>query len=186
MSRASLKQNQLQTELNQKLSVTPTKHLYFIPIPSSASVSIKKLSEKKGWIRYENYIAGYTIDFPETLNIFETNEKSTGWDSISGNICLTENNMAEYHQFSKGLQVFYSVPYIDGKGGMGCGGYESKIQIGDNLSKVCLNNERMSGGGNFYLKHPTRKSEVEFAAIFSEQVSKQLVLEILKTFRFIN
>ncbi len=182
----SVKQSQLQIELNRKLSTTPTKHLYFIPIPSSDKVSKNKPSNKIGWRTYENYIAGYAIDFPDTLNIYEENAKNTGWDSTSGSICLTENKIIEeYKTCPKGLQVFYSVPYIDGKGGMGCGEFETKIQIGNSFYKTCMNNETMNGGGNFYLKHPTKKSEIGFNAVFSKQFNKQLVLEIFKTFKFI-
>lgn len=176
----------IQNKTNTTSIPSPTTQLY-IPIPSSSSVSKRFSAEKKGWITYENYISGYAIDFPESLHFYESNYNVTFWEgSIQGSICLTESKVNyETDKCSTGLLIYYSTPYINGKGGMGCGKDQTQLQLRDTITYTCMDELHMGSAGINYVKHPSINSELGFTATFSAKNTKRNVLEILKTFRFI-
>lgn len=68
---------------------------------------------------------------------------------------------------------------------MGCGNDQTQLQLRDMITYTCMNELHMGSGGLNYVKHPSINSELGFTAVFSATNTKQNVLEILKTFRFI-
>ncbi len=182
------------TKTNKKISpsVKPTKKqnlasIKYEPVPSSDKVSQQFKASKKGWLTYENYLGGYAIDYPDRLKLYESNIKTSNGEFGEGYLCLaiTETEVGDDYRDCSGLLILYSTPYIIGKGGMGCGDDLTEINLRDRTMNICLNNERIGDAGLYYASHPAKKSEVGFRATFNTKLSKNDVLEILKTFRFI-
>lgn len=179
------KNNNSAIELTQMRNLAS---LQYELIPNSNKVSREFSSSRQGWVTYENYLGGYAVDYPKGLKFYDKNEKEVTWGEDSkGHLCLAVVGTVVENEDRDcpGLLIYYSIPTIIGKGGMGCGEDKTEIQLRDRTMNICVDETRLDSWGMYYLSHPTKQAEIGFSAVFTSGLSKDLILEILKTFRFI-